>query len=176
MIERVVEDGLDIVSSLFVLTAITAPKSVGRDDIMVEVVREEKIKNRILDRAVELTRETRFSFYERDAENCRNISHIILVGYKMYYHNFDCGFCGFKSCDDAKAHGAVCAVSITDAGIAVGSLVKLSSILGIDNRIMISIGRAAKEIGYFKEPVGGAYGIPLSVSTKNPFFDRKKKS
>jgi uncharacterized ferredoxin-like protein len=37
---------------------------------------------------------------------------------------------------------------------------------------MFSIGKAALNIGIFEEEVKIAYGIPLSISGKSPFFDR----
>jgi uncharacterized ferredoxin-like protein len=43
----------------------------------------------------------------------------------------------------------------------------------IDNRIMYSIGRACLDLGIFGPKVKQALGIPLSVTGKNPFFDRK---
>ncbi len=169
-----IREGLDIVSKLLLIDAVTAPKGVGRDDIVIEIVTNEEDKMRILEQSKKIAKRSGFSFYERDAKNCEPITHIILIGYKAFYHKFDCGFCGFKTCKECEEKGGFCAISITDVGIAIGSLVKLSSILGVDNRIMLSIGQAAKEIGYFTERVGGAYGIPLSATTKNPFFDRKK--
>ncbi len=172
--KELIREGLDIVSYLLVIDAITAPKGVGRDDIVVEVVKNEEEKKRILEQSKLIAKRSGFGFYERDARNCEPVTHIILVGYKLFYHGFDCGFCGFESCKECEKKGGMCAISVTDAGIAIGSLVKLSSTFGVDNRIMLSIGQAAKEIGYFKEKVGGAYGIPLSATTKNPFFDRKK--
>ncbi len=168
------EEGLDIVTKILLINAKTAPKSIGRDDIVIEVLDKPEDKRSVFAKAKEIAERSGFSFYERDAINCENVNHIILIGYKLFYHRFDCGFCGFATCDECEAKGGRCAISITDAGIAIGSLVKLSSIFGVDNRVMLSIGQAAKESGFFKEKVGGAYGIPLSATTKNPFFDRKK--
>lgn len=45
--------------------------------------------------------------------------------------------------------------------------------LHIDNRIMFTAGKAALELGCFPGTVKVAYGIPLSATGKNPFFDRK---
>ncbi len=45
----------------------------------------------------------------------------------------------------------------------------------VDNRIMYTVGQAVLEMGLLGEEVKIAYGIPLSVSAKNPFFDREKK-
>ncbi len=172
---ELIKDALNIVSKILIADAVTAPKSVGRDDIVVNLVEDSEEKSKIFEKMVEITERTSLTFYKRDAINCENIHYIILIGFKLFYHRFDCGFCGFSGCDECIEKGGVCAVSATDAGIAIGSLVKLASIFGIDNRIMISLGQAAKEVGYFKEKIGGAYGIPLSATTKNPFFDRKIK-
>jgi uncharacterized ferredoxin-like protein len=38
---------------------------------------------------------------------------------------------------------------------------------------MFTAGKAALELGIFPVPVKVAYGIPLSATGKNPFFDRK---
>ena len=173
--KELIKDALDIVSKILIANAITAPKSVGRDDIVVDLVTDKETKTKIFEKMAEITERTGLTFYKRDALNCENVDYIILIGFKLFYHRFDCGFCGFSGCDECIAKGGVCAVSVTDAGIAIGSVVKLASIFGIDNRIMISLGQAAKEVGYFKERIGGAYGIPLSATTKNPFFDRKIK-
>jgi uncharacterized ferredoxin-like protein len=43
----------------------------------------------------------------------------------------------------------------------------------VDNRVMFSIGMAARELGLLGPEVRIIYGIPLSVQSKNPFFDRK---
>ncbi len=174
MIDNLLKEGVDIVSKILLVDAKTAPKSIGRDDIVIEIVDNEKDRKPILSKAKEIAKRTGFSFYERDSVNCEKIEHIILIGYKLFYHRFDCGFCGFGTCDECEKKGGVCAISVTDSGIAIGSMVKLSSVFGVDNRVMLSIGQAAKESGFFKEKVGGAFGIPLSATTKNPFFDRKK--
>ncbi len=173
--KELIKDALDIVSKILIADAITAPKSVGRDDVVVDIITDSETKSKIFKKMTEITERTGLTFYKRDAINCENVDYIILIGFKLFYHRFDCGFCGFSGCDECIEKGGVCAVSATDAGIAIGSVVKLASIFGIDNRIMISLGQAAKEIGYFKEKIGGAYGIPLSATTKNPFFDRKIK-
>ncbi len=172
---EIIKDALNIVSKILIADAVTAPKSVGRDDIVVSLVTDSEEKSKIFKKMYEITERTKLTFYKRDAINCESVDYIILIGFKLFYHRFDCGFCGFSGCDECIEKGGVCAISATDAGIAIGSLVKLASIFGIDNRIMISLGQAAKEVGYFKEKIGGAYGIPLSATTKNPFFDRKIK-
>jgi uncharacterized ferredoxin-like protein len=58
-----------------------------------------------------------------------------------------------------------------DLGIALASAVKLASELNVDNRMMYTIGAAAKKLGLLDSDV--IIGIPLSVSGKNIYFDRK---
>jgi uncharacterized ferredoxin-like protein len=58
-----------------------------------------------------------------------------------------------------------------DLGIALGSAVKLAAELCIDNRIMYTIGVAAKDLGLLDSDV--IMGIPLAVTGKSPYFDRE---
>lgn len=163
---------LDSSIEFLINTAISAPKAGGKDDVLVASVSDKNQIQQILKKMIEISKRTEFGFYKRDALTCQSIEHIIFVGAKIYYHNYNCGFCGFDTCDKCKQNGAYCALTITDCGIALGSLVKLASILGIDNRIMLSLGKAAIEIGIVKN-VFSAYGVPLYVGPKNIFFDRK---
>ena len=59
-----------------------------------------------------------------------------------------------------------------DLGIALGSAVSTAADERVDSRIMYTIGKAAEEMGYEEGPVIW-HGIPLSVTGKSPFFDRK---
>ena len=45
----------------------------------------------------------------------------------------------------------------------------------VDNRVMFSVGRAARSLGLLGASATLVLGIPLSVSGKSPFFDRKPK-
>jgi uncharacterized ferredoxin-like protein len=66
--------------------------------------------------------------------------------------------------------GLVCAFQSMDLGIALGSAVKLAADLCIDNRMMFTIGAAAKSLGLLDSDI--IIGIPLSVTGKSPYFDR----
>ena len=68
-----------------------------------------------------------------------------------------------------------CIESAIDMGIAIGSAVSTASQLKVDNRVMLSIGLAALNLGLLGKDVKMIYGIPLSISGKNPFFDRRQK-
>ena len=64
-------------------------------------------------------------------------------------------------------------MSIGDLGIAIGSAVSVAAAHHVDNRVMFSAGKAALNLKLFDDSqVCIAYGIPLSVSGKSPFFDR----
>jgi uncharacterized ferredoxin-like protein len=60
---------------------------------------------------------------------------------------------------------------VLDLGIALGSAVKIAGELNIDNRMMYSVGVAAKELQLMDSDV--ITGIPLPITGKNPYFDRK---
>jgi uncharacterized ferredoxin-like protein len=67
--------------------------------------------------------------------------------------------------------GPTCAFQSMDLGIALGSAVKTAGELNIDNRMMYSIGVAAKEMHLMEADL--IIGIPLSVTGKSPYFDRR---
>ena len=62
-----------------------------------------------------------------------------------------------------------------DVGIALGSAAATAADCRVDSRILFSAGRAALQLGIMGEKVRLIYGLPLSVSGKSPFFDRKPK-
>ena len=45
----------------------------------------------------------------------------------------------------------------------------------VDTRVMFSAGLAAQQLNYLGEGVGSIMAIPVSATSKNPFFDRKPK-
>lgn len=82
--------------------------------------------------------------------------------------------CGYNNCEEKENHPShPCVFNTGDLGIAIGSAVSVAMDSRIDNRIMYTVGQAAKELKIFGDEVGIIYGIPLSASSKNPFFDRK---
>jgi uncharacterized ferredoxin-like protein len=99
---------------------------------------------------------------------------MVLIGSKTHYLGLKyCGFCGFKNCAEAEKEKAMCAFVPGDLGIAIGSAVSVAMDHRVDNRIMYTAGRAAIDLGLFEKEIAVAYGIPLSATGKNPFFDRK---
>ena len=116
--------------------------------------------------------------------NFFNSAGVLLLGVtgepKKIEQPLDCGACGYAGCEHlsrarrkVKAkdfRGPNCAFQVMDLGIALGSAVKLAAELGIDNRIMYSIGAAAKESRLLDSDI--IIGIPLAVAGKSPYYDR----
>ena len=57
-----------------------------------------------------------------------------------------------------------------DLGIALWSAAKTAGVLNVDNRIMYTIGAAARKLKLLSSDV--VIGFPLSVTGKSPYFDR----
>jgi uncharacterized ferredoxin-like protein len=126
---------------------------------------------------------TELAGFKRDADNVRSSAAVLLIGVsrnpKRIELPLNCGACGYKNCKDLLAAGKkkgedftgpVCIFQAIDLGIALGSAVKLAGELNIDNRIMYTVGAAAKKLNLLDSDL--IIGIPLSVLGKNPYFDR----
>ena len=86
-----------------------------------------------------------------------------------------CGYCHFNDCGDCAANNGVCVYDPIDVGIALGSAAATAADCRMDSRILFSAGRAAQQMGLMGEKVKLIYGLPLAVTGKSPFFDRKPK-
>ena len=110
-------------------------------------------------------------WYGRDAQNVRVADAVVLVGVEKSYRGLQhCDFCDFGDCHNCKTSGGNCAYIYVVLGIAISSAAIIVQQDLVDTRIYASIGKAASEM-----PYGQDYkwlGIALSVSGKNPFFDR----
>ena len=106
-------------------------------------------------------------------ENLRAAAAVVLIGAKPMQRGLAyCSLCGFASCAACREAGGRCCFDGIDLGIALGSAVSAAADERVDSRIMYTIGKAAEEMGYEEGPVIW-HGIPLSVTGKSPFFDRK---
>jgi len=160
-------------SQLMAAAARTAPKTRGIDNIVVCVIDDGKdIKNIARVMREIAVRESRPSM-ERDAGTIENLSMLFLLGVKNNPAGLNCGFCGCKTCEELASKHGICSFNSIDLGIALCSAVAAANQFHIDNRIMYSIGKAALETGVFSKEVTQILGVPLSVSGKSPFFDRK---
>jgi uncharacterized ferredoxin-like protein len=110
----------------------------------------------------------------RDADNVDSAMAVVLIGAKYLPRGLGamCQLCGFADCESCVKAGTACVFTSIDLGIALGSAVSLIADARIDNRIMFTIGKAAAACGLLGE-YKMVFGIPLSVSGKTPFFDRK---
>jgi len=150
----------------------TAPKAKGNDNLSTMIVNGSDIK-RVVKMMEEIgERGDKYSFYKLNASCTAKADAIVLIGTQIKSLGLDCGFCGFETCDELNETKSPCAYNTGDLGIAIGSAVALAARSHIDNRIMLSIGYAAMEMGIFDSSIKIAYGIPLSVTGKNIFFGK----
>ena len=112
-----------------------------------------------------------FAFFLRDANCVRKSLCVALVGTREKAQGLNCGHCGFATCGE-RTPGVPCEVNSVDVGIALGAAVSRAQAFGVDTRIMFSAGLAAQQLGLLGEGVGQVYAIPVSISSKSPFFDR----
>lgn len=151
----------------------TAPKACGVDHMETAILTGED-KKKVSDEMRRLGEAIPAPFFIRDAGNVDASDAVVLIGVKYETRGLNerCGLCGFADCAACTAAGATCVFTGVDLGIALGSAVALAADQRIDNRIMFTIGKAAAALGLLGE-YKLMMGIPLSVSGKSPFFDRK---
>ena len=154
------------------LAARTAPKGRGKDLLVTAIVSGAE-KERVSAAMREIGARCQQPFFQRDADNVDSAEVLILIGSRKEPLGLPhCGYCGFVNCQAMLAAGGSCSFNVGDLGIALGSAVSRAADMRIDNRIMYSVGKAVLELGLFGPEVKLVYGIPLSASGKNPFFDR----
>lgn len=160
------------VAELMAGAARTAPKGKGTDNLEILVVTG-KEKDLLSDEMKNIAKQRGINFFERDGYCIDNSIVILLIGTKISPIGCpNCGFCGYKDCDENIKNNGICAFNTGDLGIAIGSAVAVAADHRCDNRVMFSAGKAALKLKYFNEDVKIAYGIPLSISGKSPYFDR----
>ena len=151
----------------------TAPKGKGIDIIEVAMVTDEDI-NRLSEKMVSISEETGLKFFLRDAENILQAEALLIIGTRQQVQGLNCGHCGFPTCE-RKPLAVPCALNTVDVGIAVGSACATAADLRLDTRVMFSAGLAAQQLGVLGD-CSCVMAIPVSASSKNPFFDRKPKT
>jgi len=166
-------NGIKLVAELMCCSAITAPKGRGVNLLYTKIF-EGKEKEKIASLMEQIGKEKEIPFFIRDAKNVRDSLLVVFIGTEVKPRGVPfCGFCGFEDCEKSSKAGAYCAYAVGDLGTAIGSAVKVASDHNIDNRIMFSFGKAAIVGGFVPEKIKLGYGIPLSVTGKNIYFDRK---
>ncbi len=160
-------------AALMAAAARTSPKTRGVDNIRVLAIEDAKNRQKLLAKMREIAETEKRPGFARDA-NCIASSPVILaIGVESNASNLNCGYCGQESCQALADSKGVCAFNSIDLGIASCSAAAVAAHLNIDNRLMFSIGRACLDLQWFGQGVKQALGIPLSVTGKSPFFDRR---
>lgn len=173
-IQQSYEQAALYVAHLMCAAACTAPKTKGQDFISTAVITKNDISE-LADEMERLSESLHYGFFCRDAKNVRNSQAVVLVGVQNQVRGLQdgCGYCGFDNCNECLEKGGVCAYGPLDLGIAVGAAVSVAADHRVDNRVMFSAGRAALSKGLLGADIKQVLAIPLSISGKSPFFDRK---
>ena len=150
----------------------TAPKGKGVDIIEVALVTDEDIK-KLSEQLISLSEEKGMKFFLRDADNILSAECVLLIGTRELAQGLNCGHCGFPTCAE-RSLGVPCAINSVDVGIAIGSACATAADHRVDTRVMSSAGLAAQRLDILKG-CKQVFAIPVSASSKNPFFDRKPK-
>jgi len=175
------QEGLLEAARQMMLSARTAPKSGGIDDVLTLILHG-KEKDSIAEQMEEIAEKRKSEGFGRDARNVRNSEAIVLIGIKRTKgFGLNCGACGFETCEEFNAKeqlgedfwGPTCLFKSLDMGIALGSAVKTANILNVDNRIMYRVGSAAMRLNVMPE-AAVIIGIPVSARGKSIYFDRAK--
>lgn len=151
----------------------TAPKGKGIDIIEIALVEGNDLKL-LSDKMVSMVEEHGMKFFLRDAENIMQAECVIIIGTSSQPLGLNCSHCGYCTCAE-KPDYVPCAINSIDVGIAIGSACAKAADLRLDCRVMFSAGLAAQHLGLLGD-CKQVYAIPLSASSKNPFFDRKPKN
>jgi len=140
------KDAVLIVAKFMLTAARTAPKTGGLDSIVTAILNGEE-KEKLSETMEKVGKERELDWIIRDSKNVKDADAVVLIGVT-----------------NAETFRLI------DLGIALGSAVKTASEMNVDNRIMLSVGMAAQELGILNAEV--VLGIPMSIKGKNIFFDR----
>jgi uncharacterized ferredoxin-like protein len=174
----------EMVVNLMAASARTAPKAGGKDFLEIVVITQESELNSIADAMKAYApKSSNESFWLRDAANIEHSEALLLIGLRDFNAaGYDCGACGYATCSEftksramrAKEMGYAgpqCALRMMDIGVALASAAKTASTLNVDNRVQQRVGAAARALGLINAQV--VMGIPISISGKSIYFDRK---
>lgn len=159
---------LDIAKKMMV-AARTAPKGKGIDAIEVAVVDGPQI-GELAGEMRRVAEERGHKFFLRDALCVEASECVLLVGTADKPLGLNCGHCGFERCAD-RLPGVPCAINSVDVGIALGSACSKAADYRADTRVLFSAGFAVQRLG-FLGTCRQVFALPVSVSSKSPFFDR----
>ena len=156
------------------VAARTAPKGKGIDIVEMAVVTGDDDISRMSEEMLKVAEEKGLKFFLRDADNIRQADAVMIIGTRQMSQGLNCAYCGFATCD-SKLKDIPCALNMMDLGIAIGSACATASDLRVDTRVMFSAGFAAQRLKMLGDDCRHILAIPVSVTSKNPFFDRIPK-
>ncbi len=166
------KDSVLSVAKMMLASIRTAPKGKGVDSIESVIIDGDE-KKALANELKKMASEFGVPSFERDAKNLDDSTCVIIVGVRNeYFGASPCGNCGLKDCAEASKIGAMCSFKTVDLGIAIGSAVSIAAVHHIDNRVMYTIGQAAKRLNILSDKIAVCFGIPLSATRKNIYFDR----
>ena len=167
---------LRLVAELMAVAALTAPKAKGENYVTTSIVEGDELQ-RLAEAMIEYGQVLgEPAGWERDAGNTAQSDSVLLVGLKdAGAYGLNCSACGSQKCIKINTvvgefQGPQCAMRLVDLGIAIGSAVKMASLLNVDNRVMYRIGVGARRAGLCDDDF--VLGVPLSATGKSIFFDR----
>jgi len=165
------ESVIEIAKKMMV-AARTAPKAKGVDLIEVGLVTGKSIKP-LSEMMAKVGEHKGMKFFLRDSESILSAEAVVLIGTALETQGLNCFYCGYATCGE-KPKRVPCVMNSTDVGIAIGSACSVAADHRVDTRVMFSAGHAAQELKLLGD-CQCVFGIPVSASTKNPFFDRIPK-
>ena len=148
------------------------PEKIRQNIIEVALVTGDDLKV-LSERMITLAEEQGMKFFLSDADNILHAECVILIGTREQAQGLNCGHCGYSLCS-LRPEGVPCAINTIDVGIAIGSACSTAADNRVDTRVMFSAGLAAQRLNWLKD-CRQIFAIPVSASSKNPFFDRKPK-
>lgn len=168
---------LRVVADLMAVAARTAPKSGGKDFVVIRVIEGDEVRE-LGARMIDYGQRTGKKNFDRDGRNVADSDVLVLIGLKDAESvGLNCGACGVELCEllainsaEGEFRGPQCAYRLLDMGIALGSAAKMAGLLNADNRIMYRAGVVARETGLIDADF--VMGIPLSATGKSVYFDR----
>ncbi len=168
---------LRIVGDLMAVAARTAPKTAGKDFVVIRVIDGEDVRT-LGEQIIAYGAERGLRNFDRDGKNVCASDTVVLIGLKNAESvGLNCGACGVELCEaldrnslDSQFRGPQCAFRLVDVGIAIGSAVKTAGLLNADNRVMYRAGAVARQMGWIDADF--VLGIPLSSTGKSIYFDR----
>ena len=156
------------------IAARTAPKARGADNLVTAILGAGPERDALAAEMRRYGEAVGAPFFSRDAANLEAAPVCVLIGTRLQRLGIPgCKLCGHPGCAASEKAGARCAYNAGDLGIAVGSAVSVAADCRVDNRVMYTVGICAVNLGMLGPDVKIAFGIPLSVTGKSPFFDRK---